>query len=126
MADDWLSDEIITGLQKLVLLRLPGAPPEDAVVGTVEVWIEALTYRRQWDESLDRPRIRRAFALLCGGSDSWPSPKMLVDGLGCRAPPKALPKPHYPPEKAAENLQKIRDLLKQTNKISGERYERAK
>ena len=42
MVPDWFRIVIATGLQKLLALRLAGTPPEDAIVGTAEVWLEAI------------------------------------------------------------------------------------
>ena len=42
MVADWLRVEVASGLQKLLALRLPGTPPEDAIIGTAEVWLEAI------------------------------------------------------------------------------------
>lgn len=109
---DWLQVEIVTGLQKLFALRLPGTPPEDAIVGTAEVWLEAVRSTRiEWDQSLDTPRVRRAFASLFRLCDRWPVPKLFIDNLGSRAPPKALPAPAYPADQAKRNLARIKHLL---------------
>ena len=111
---DWLQAEIITGLQKLYALRLQGTPPEDAIVGTAQVWLEAIySSRIQWDEALDKQRVRQSFTSLCRQAERWPAPKHFIDNLGSRPQPQALPKPRYPPDQAKANLSKIRQLLNQ-------------
>lgn len=94
MVADWFRAVIATGLQKLLALRLAGTPPEDAIVGTAEVWLEAIWNNGcQWDEHLDRERMERAFLVLFRICDRWPPPKLYLDNLGARAPPRQLPPP---------------------------------
>lgn len=94
MAPDWLRFEVASGLQKLLALRLIGTPPEDAIVGTAEVWLEAVMHPGiQWNEALDRARVQRAFQALFRICDRWPAPKLFLDNLGNRDPPKLLPEP---------------------------------
>lgn len=108
---DWLREEIGTGLQKLLVLRLPGTPPEDSIVGTAEIWLEALQNRNtRWEEHLDRDRVRLAFRKLFGICDRWPTPRMLIDHLGSRAPPRAMPPPRRSPEEIARNKARIEEL----------------
>lgn len=114
MAADWLRVEIITGLQKLLTLRLQGTPPEDAIVGTAEVWLEGVSRSRiSWDEQLDRVRVQRSFAALFRSCEYWPPPKMLLDHLGSRAPPKALPEPPLTPEERQQVKDKLREIIEQ-------------
>lgn len=109
---DWLRAEIGSGLQKLLALRLPGTPPEDAIIGTAEVWLEAVASRNiQWVEHLDRQRVRRAFLALLRDCDRWPSPKLLLENLGNRDPPKALPHPILTSEEKARNRARLRAML---------------
>lgn len=69
---DWFRIVIATGLQKLLALRLAGTPPEDAIVGTAEVWLEAIWNNGcRWDEQLDRERLERAFLVLFRVCDRW-------------------------------------------------------
>ena len=42
---DFIRAETIEGIQRLYTLRLQGAPPEDGVVATAEVWVAALKKR---------------------------------------------------------------------------------
>ncbi|OIP06964.1 MAG: hypothetical protein AUK53_11835 [Betaproteobacteria bacterium CG2_30_59_46] len=119
-ADEWFRIEIVTGLQKLLALRLAGTPPEDAIVGTAEVWLEALWHSgTAWSEHLDRERVRRAFQTLFRICDRWPSPKLLLDNLGSRPQPKALPTPPASPEQIARNKDRLRELIESlTNNLT--------
>lgn len=112
MVADWLRFEIASGLQKLLALRLMGTPPEDAIVGTAEVWLEAMEHCGvQWVEYLDRERVRRAFQTLFRTCDRWPAPKLFLDNLGNRDPPKALPSPPITPEARERNRAKLREIM---------------
>lgn len=112
--DDLLRNEIITGVQKLFSLRLPGAPAADAVGMTAAVWIEALAaHRINWDAHQDAPRIQRAFQILLR-ADRWPVPKDLIAALPPRPEPLRLPEP---PLTAAEletrraRIRALREML---------------
>ncbi|BCB28422.1 hypothetical protein SKTS_33080 [Sulfurimicrobium lacus] len=109
---DWLRCEIASGLQKLLALRLIGTPPEDAIVGTAEVWLEAMAHCSiQWSEQLDSQRVRRSFQTLFRICDRWPAPKAFLDNLGARDPPKALPAPRITPEERARNKARFREIM---------------
>lgn len=108
---DWLRFEIASGLQKLLALRLIGTPPEDSIVGTAEVWLEAIGNGGvQWVEHLDRERVRRAFQTLFRICDRWPAPKLFLDNLGNRDPPKALPEPPITPEARERIRARLREI----------------
>ena len=112
---EWFRIEIVTGLQKLLALRLQGTPPEDAIVGTAAVWLEALWPDRAWAEHLDRERLRQAFRTLCRSCDRWPPPKLFLDNLGGRPEPPKLPPPPITPEEAARNRARLRELARSLN-----------
>jgi hypothetical protein len=115
--DDWLRVEIITGLQKLLALRLQGTPPEDAIVGTAEVWLEGISCSRiQWNEQLDRARVQQSFAILFSSCEYWPSPKLFMAHLGSRVLPKALPDPPLTAEEQQQVKNKLRDIIEQLTK----------
>jgi len=83
---DWLRTEIVTGLQKLLALRLPGSPAADTATATAEVWIEALSNAAiAWNEQLDRARVRAAFGRLVVSCDRWPAPEAFFRHLQARA-----------------------------------------
>jgi hypothetical protein len=115
---DWLRFEIASGLQKLLALRLIGTPPEDAIIGTAEVWLEAVGgCGIQWVEHLDRDRVRRTFQTLFRICDRWPAPKQFLDNLGSRAPPISLPEPPITPEDRARNRARLREAVESLAKI---------
>lgn len=77
---DWLLEEILTGLQKLSLLRLANSPAtDDEIEGCARAWIEALAKARDWKIE-DRDAIRSAFRVLLarepqdGRAVFWPAP----------------------------------------------------
>lgn len=112
MVADWLRFEIASGLQKLLALRLIGTPPEDAIIGTAEVWLEAIgNCGVQWVEHLDQGRVQRAFQTLFRICDRWPAPKLFLDNLGNRDPPKALPEPPITPEARERNRARLREIM---------------
>jgi hypothetical protein len=110
--NQWLRAEIGTGLQKLLVLRLIGTPPEDAIVGTATVWLEAVeATTTRWNEQLDQARVQRAFKTLLRICDHWPAPKLFLDNLGNRDPPLALPN-HITAAQQQENRARIRAIVK--------------
>ncbi|MDK4645492.1 hypothetical protein QG088_11075, partial [Kingella kingae] len=55
---DWAYNQMIEGLQKLLVLRLQGAPPADAIVALAAVWEEALIpHTWFYDRDLDHNRL---------------------------------------------------------------------
>lgn len=116
MSDDelqWLKQAIGKGLMGLVALHLDGGPGADTVKHTAGVWFHVMkSWPIAWNEALDRPRLRAAFTALASQAARWPSPSQLRSLMPERAYPQpALPKSRYPPEKAKENLQKIKALM---------------
>ena len=113
MAENWLVSEIVSGLQKLLALRLAGTPPEDSIKATGIVWIEALDdCGIKWVEHLDRERVQRAFKTMYRTCDRWPAPKLFLDNLGNRDPPPALPPPQISEEQRKKNVAQLRELMK--------------
>lgn len=114
MANRWLEREFARGLQGLVALRLSGAPAEDSITLTLDVWLAAVSsLARGWHEHLDAPRIRKAFATLYRTCDRWPAPKQFLDCLEHRPPPPALPAPVMTEEQRQKNLQRIQHIKQQ-------------
>ncbi len=110
----WLEREIARGLQGLVALRLPGAPAEDAITLTLDVWLAAIAVRAaSWAEADDAHRIRAGFRTLYATCDRWPAPRQLLDALPIRAPPRALPPPPMSAEDRARNRARLDALMKQ-------------
>ena len=112
MVEKWLEREIARGLQGLIALRLTGAPADDSVTLTLDVWLAAIESQAvTWNEQLDAERVRRAFRTLYRLCDRWPAPKLFLDNLGNRDPPKALPAPPTPPEARERNRARLREIM---------------
>ncbi len=112
MVEKWLEREIARGLQGLIALRLSGAPADDSVTLTLDVWLAAIeSLSVNWNEQLDAERVRRAFRTLYRICDRWPPPKVFLDNLGNRDPPKALPPPQISEEQRKKNVAMLRELM---------------
>jgi len=73
VVEKWLEREIARGLQGLIALRLSGAPADDSVTLTLDVWLAAIeSLSANWNEQLDAERVRRAFRTLYRICDRWP------------------------------------------------------
>lgn len=112
----FVSDELLTGLQKLMMLRLEGAPPADGIKLTASVWVEAIaSVNISWVEQLDKGRITAGFTRLFAEIERWPTPKMLIRCLPPRPePPKLEHKRQLTPEEKArgrENLKKLYQII---------------
>lgn len=112
MVEKWLEREIARGLQGLIALRLSGAPADDSVTLTLDVWLAAIeSLPVNWNEQLDAERVRRAFRTLYRICDRWPPPKVFLDNLGNRDPPPALPPPPISEEQRKKNVALLRELM---------------
>ena len=120
----FVSDELLTGLQKLMMLRLEGAPPADGIKLTASVWVEAIaSVNISWVEQLDKGRITAGFTRLFAEIERWPTPKMLIRCLPPRPePPKLEHKRQLTPEEKARG----RENLKKLYQIIAEIFERKK
>lgn len=119
---DFARRELIEGLQKLMLLRLQGAPPEDMIEGVALMWIETLAYKRSWLEAQDAGRIKQAFLSLAQSLKQWPTPSMLIECLPPRRPnAKPLLNHHrqLSEEEKAANRQRLRQILTQLQQKKG-------
>ena len=111
-APGWLVAEVAEGIQRLLVLRLDGCPPADAVEAVALAWADALMVRGgAWREDLDAPRLREAFRRLAAHSTRWPAPAQLWEHLPKRPEPPKLQAPPTPP--SDEERAKIRALLQQ-------------
>lgn len=82
MADEWLRNSVLKGLQGIMLLRLDGSPSADTMQGTANAWLAVLAnLPHSWDQERDAPRIQRAFLTLAANSERWPAPKNFIDAL---------------------------------------------
>jgi hypothetical protein len=114
VAPDWLNNEIVTGLQKLLALRLPGSPAKDTAAATTTVWLEVIGGSGvDWIEALDRLRVRAAFRGLAARCDRWPAPRQFFEQLQ----PRAYAQPALTAKPSAaemnENRKRIRNMVKQ-------------
>ncbi len=113
----WIEREVARGLQGLVALRLPGAPGEDAVTLTLDIWLAALAVRvTGWTEATDAARLQVAFRTLYANCTTWPAPRQLLDALPIRAPPRALPAPRMSAEERARNRARLQQMMQQLSK----------
>lgn len=83
---EWAYNQMIEGLQKLLVLRLSGAPPADTVTALAAVWEEALTpYTWYYDKGTDGRRLPQAFAAVVQTADKWVQPAHVIAALPPRA-----------------------------------------
>lgn len=127
MVEKWLEREIARGLQGLIALRLTGAPADDSVTLTLDVWLAAIeSLSANWTEQLDAERVRRTFRTLYRICDRWPPPKVFLDNLGNRDPPPALPPPRITEEQRKKNVARLREMMERLGReksISGSKKE---
>lgn len=105
---DWIQREVSEGFKRLMCLSLERTPAAEVIQLTVAVWQEALAEGREWDQALDAPRFRRAFATLCRTRRNWPLPQDFLDAL----PPReqlALTKEFIPadPERVRRMMEEL-------------------
>lgn len=120
-APAWIEREIARGLQGLLALRLPGAPGEDTVGMTLDVWLAAIALRAAgWREEADAARIQQAFTVLFGRAERWPVPRDLLDALPTPQAVTALPAPRLSAEERAANRARLDALMRElSNKHTG-------
>ncbi|XXQ69008.1 hypothetical protein ACKLNO_03885 [Neisseriaceae bacterium B1] len=76
---DWAYNQMIDGLQKLLVLRLQGAPPADTISALAAVWEEALTpHTWAFERDLDEQRLPSAFRQLIAQAERWQQPAQLI------------------------------------------------
>ena len=83
-------------------------------------WNDALTFRKEWDEQLDKPRFREAFTYLAQTRKTWPTPADFLEHL----PPRkqlALTKQVIPcdPEVAKAQIAEISRSLGRSMSMRG-------
>jgi len=109
--EPWFRSAIIDGFQRLLVLRLDGQPPADAVHATAAVWFSALWALEAWEQDRDQDRIAAGFLALAQTCDRWPAPKHLRERL---PPRKENAKPEartLSGEEVKANLARLRRLL---------------
>lgn len=114
----WLENSVVTGLQMLLTLRLPGAPAEDTVPAVAAVWVAAFRRGRNldWRADLgDAARIEQAFTAAAAKVDRWPSPARVLDELPPRvAITRRLPRDAKPmPDSIRASLKALMSRLVQ-------------
>jgi len=77
----WLRNEVLDGLCKLVSLGLTRTPALDIINITAETWVESLSCCREWSEAEDRMRVHVAFATLAVTRTAWPCPRHFLESL---------------------------------------------
>ena len=108
MRQDWITREISSGLQKLILLSLDRQPALDVITpGTLPAWEEAITHGRVFDQQRDAPRFQAAFRTLLRTSAQWPNPQQFIAALPPIEEVKATPKLEN--EASRERVQKHLD-----------------
>ena len=118
MAVPFLNEAVLTGLQRLLALRLVGSPPADAIELTASVWIDAIDrYPIAWNEQLDGWRINAGFDQLVLQSERWPTEKNIKDCRPKRIPPPPLTKPTMTKQMQKEGKKKLQKILAELDVI---------
>lgn len=113
-APGWLVAEVAEGIQRLLVLRLDGCPPADAVEAVALAWADTLMVRGgRWDEALDAPRIRQAFRGLAAHAERWPAPSAIWQHMPGRPEQPKLPEP----APTAEERERIKAMIAQARKM---------
>ena len=95
---EWAYNQMIEGLQKLLVLRLSGAPPADTVTALAAVWEEALTpYTWYYDKGTDGRRLPQAFAAVVQAADKWVQPAHKIGVVPTLAPERLPAQVHQRP-----------------------------
>jgi len=110
---DWIKREISEGLKRLMCLGLERTPAAEVIPLTAAVWLEAVTEGRVWDQGLDAPRFKAAFAVLCRQSKAWPLPSGLLEAMPPREQLALTKQPlKADPERAAKHMADIATALR--------------
>ncbi len=112
MAEQWLKNTIGKGIAMLLLLRMKNSPPDDAIKPTLQVWLQVITYKKEWIQELDQWRIEEAFMHIAKTCDWFPTPKQLLEAMPPRQI-KVLPPTTLTEEQWQKNQQRIQQLLEQ-------------
>mgnify|MGYP000859830301 FL=1 len=113
-----IHNAVIDGVQRLYVLRLDGAPADDTLPLTTQVWLDAIGYRRQWADD-DLPRLQQAFVALTATARRWPQPATLLELLPPRPAPLALPAPKKTAAERAADASWLENLI---NKLTGKMH----
>lgn len=114
---DWAYNQMIEGLQKLLVLRLQGSPPADTISALAAVWEEALTpITWAWQPETDGERLPIAFRQLIRQAEKWAQPAQLIKQIPPRTTPTAALLPNkqpISPEQREANRQRLQQILNQ-------------
>lgn len=92
MATDWVLEEILTGMQKLLPLSLESTPAAEVMAGTALAWHEVLVHGRVFEAARDRQRFREAFRALAARQRRWPAPVDFLEALPRIETPRTEPR----------------------------------
>lgn len=90
-APAWFHNAVLSGLQFLWALGLPGTPAGEVAALTATSWVQALwLHPLRWTEEQDLPRLTEAFTTVAARTERWPTPRNVLDALPPRPPAQAL------------------------------------
>ena len=110
----WLEDCVISGLQRLLILRLRNSPANDTINAVADVWLEVFMSARCWERDRDTPRLRTAFGKVTAEVDAWPSPAQVLKALPPLKPQPMLPEPD--PVIDAEHIRRCQARIAEAQK----------
>ena len=94
-----VNNALVSGIQHMFAMRLPGHPPLDAADGTYQAWIAAFdSLPISWNDERDVPRIRQAFGAFMGNRRPLADP----ENADCLYPARAAPAAAGSPEKGVD------------------------
>lgn len=109
---NWLAKVIIEGLQSCISIRMRYSPDLDNIVQVAEIWVAV--FERQpiaWNKDMDLWRIQEAFFAVMGESETFPTPKKVLDYMPQRKVVEfRLPRPERTPM-PAEIKQQVEQML---------------
>ena len=109
---EWLLSEVATGLQRLMLLALPGTPAAEIIAGTACAWADAFWCSpRDWHQAQDAPRIAAAFRLIACQLERFPTPKAVLHAMPERPQPKQLTELPITPDQRRVTRKRITDFI---------------
>lgn len=117
-APDWFHNTVVSGLQFLWALGLPGTPAGELATLTAASWVQALwCHNPRWTEKPDAPRLTEAFTTVAGRAERWPTPRTVLDAMPARKQPLALPLRGTPaPPAVREMLARLNSRLPKPKK----------
>jgi hypothetical protein len=115
-APEWFREVVATGIARLYVLRLEGAPAADTLDAVENVWCDALWHAPvAWQEAVDYRRLEAGFVALAGRITRWPAPRAVLDVLPSRPAQPRLGRPAPTPEqrsRARAVLEELRTLIR--------------